>query len=138
MISSLTPFYMYSCLACESACSSAQFKLAALIKKSHFVIANDTGPAHMAAHLGVKGIVLFGPHTTPKKVSIEKESIEKLKEEIIKKYMSKIIQHELSQISYQALDVIQISTIEKFKSFFNLEIGNTVVDCLKTPINPSL
>ena len=59
-------------------------------------------------------------------------------EEIIKKYMSKIIQHELSQISDQAPEVIKISTIEKFKSFFNLEIGNTVVDCLKTPINPSL
>ena len=46
-------------------------ELAGLIKKSSFVIANDTGPAHMAAHLGIKGIVLFGYHTTPKKVSIE-------------------------------------------------------------------
>ena len=52
--------------------------------------------------------------------------------------MSKIIQHELSQISDKAPEVIQINTIEKFKSFFSLEIGNTVVDCLKTPINPSL
>ena len=46
-------------------------ELAGLIKKSSFVISNDTGPAHMAAHLGVKGIVLFGHHTTPEKVSIE-------------------------------------------------------------------
>ena len=46
-------------------------ELAGLIKKSSFVIANDTGPAHMAAHLGVKGVVLFGYHTTPQKVSIE-------------------------------------------------------------------
>ena len=46
-------------------------ELAGLIKRSSFVIANDTGPAHMAAHLGVKGVVLFGYHTTPKKVSIE-------------------------------------------------------------------
>ena len=49
------------------------FELASLIKKSHLVIANDTGPAHMAAHLGTKGFVLFGPHTTPEKVSIERE-----------------------------------------------------------------
>ena len=49
------------------------FELASLIKKSHLVIANDTGPAHMAAHLGAKGFVLFGPHTTPEKVSIERE-----------------------------------------------------------------
>jgi len=46
-------------------------QLAGLIKKSSYVIANDTGPAHMAAHLGKKGVVLFGHHTTPKKVSIE-------------------------------------------------------------------
>ena len=49
------------------------FELASLIKKSHLVIANDTGPAHMAAHLGAKGFALFGPHTTPDKVSIERE-----------------------------------------------------------------
>ena len=46
-------------------------ELAGLIKKASYVIANDTGPAHMTAHLRQKGIVLFGHHTTPKKVSIE-------------------------------------------------------------------
>jgi len=46
-------------------------ELAGLIKKSIFVVANDTGPAHMSAHLGKEGLVLFGPHTTPYKVSIE-------------------------------------------------------------------
>ena len=49
------------------------FELASLIKKSYLVIANDTGPAHMAAHLGARGFTLFGPHTTPEKVSIERE-----------------------------------------------------------------
>ena len=46
-------------------------QLASLIKKSTFVLANDTGPAHMAAHLGVDGLALFGYHTSSKKVSIE-------------------------------------------------------------------
>ena len=46
-------------------------ELAGLIKKANYIIANDTGPAHMAAHLGQKGVTLFGYHTTPKKVSIE-------------------------------------------------------------------
>ena len=46
-------------------------ELAGLILKSSYVVANDTGPAHMAAHLGQSGTVLFGHHTTPKKVSIE-------------------------------------------------------------------
>ena len=48
-------------------------QLATLIKGSSFVVANDTGPAHMAAHLGVKGFALFGAHTTAHKVSIERE-----------------------------------------------------------------
>jgi ADP-heptose:LPS heptosyltransferase len=49
-------------------------QLAALIRDSLFVVANDTGPAHMTAHLGSKGIALFGSHTTPFKVSIEREN----------------------------------------------------------------
>tara|TARA_B100001179_G_scaffold232552_1_gene225908 strand:- start:566 stop:1504 length:939 start_codon:yes stop_codon:yes gene_type:complete len=49
-------------------------QLAGLIKCSSFVISNDTGPAHMAAHLGSKGITLFGRHTTPHKVSIETDN----------------------------------------------------------------
>jgi ADP-heptose:LPS heptosyltransferase len=49
-------------------------QLAALIKDSSFVVANDTGPAHIAAHLGSKGIALFGSHTSPFKVSIEREN----------------------------------------------------------------
>ena len=53
-------------------------ELAGLIKKSSFVIANDTGPAHMAAHLGAKGLVLFGYHTTAKKVSIETDKFKVL------------------------------------------------------------
>ena len=46
-------------------------ELAGLISRSNYVISNDTGPAHMSAHLGINGIALFGHHTTPKKVSIE-------------------------------------------------------------------
>ena len=48
--------------------------MASLIKDSAFVVANDTGPAHMAAHLGVKGLTLFGKHTSAYKVSIEREN----------------------------------------------------------------
>ena len=46
-------------------------ELAGLISKASYVVANDTGPAHMAAHLNKEGTVLFGKHTTAKKVSIE-------------------------------------------------------------------
>tara|TARA_A100001035_G_scaffold157869_1_gene124809 strand:+ start:178 stop:1119 length:942 start_codon:yes stop_codon:yes gene_type:complete len=49
-------------------------QLTALIKDSSFIVANDTGPAHIAAHTGAKGLTLFGKHTTAHKVSIEREN----------------------------------------------------------------
>ena len=45
--------------------------LISLISNAKFIIANDTGPAHIASHLNKKGLVLFGSHTSAKKVSIE-------------------------------------------------------------------
>ena len=45
--------------------------LISLINNAKFIISNDTGPAHIASHLDKKGLVLFGSHTSPKKVSIE-------------------------------------------------------------------
>ena len=49
-------------------------QLTSLIKGSSFVVANDTGPAHIAAPVGVKGLTLFGKHTTAYKVSIERDN----------------------------------------------------------------
>tara|TARA_B100001027_G_scaffold211347_1_gene179442 strand:+ start:1242 stop:2183 length:942 start_codon:yes stop_codon:yes gene_type:complete len=60
-------------------------QLSSLIKDSSFVIANDTGPAHMTAHLGSKGIALFGPHTTPIKVSIERENFKAIQSPTLSK-----------------------------------------------------
>ena len=56
-------------------------QLSSLIKDSNFIIANDTGPAHMAAHLGSKGLTLFGSHTTAYKVSIERENFKAIQVE---------------------------------------------------------
>ena len=60
-------------------------QLAALIKDSSFVVANDTGPAHMTAHLGSKGIALFGSHTTAFSVSIERENFKAIQVSDLKK-----------------------------------------------------
>ena len=49
-------------------------QLTTLIKNSSFIVANDTGPAHIAAHVGASGLTLFGKHTTAHKVSIEREN----------------------------------------------------------------
>ena len=60
-------------------------QLSSIIKDSSFVIANDTGPAHMAAHLNAKGITLFGKHTTAFKVSIERENFKAIQVEDLNK-----------------------------------------------------
>ena len=64
-------------------------QLSTLIKESSFVVANDTGPAHMAAHLNVKGLTLFGSHTTAKKVSIERDKFKAIQVSDLNKLSAK-------------------------------------------------
>jgi ADP-heptose:LPS heptosyltransferase len=45
--------------------------LVSFIHGAKYIISNDTGPAHIASPLNKKGVLLFGSHTTAKKVSIE-------------------------------------------------------------------
>jgi ADP-heptose:LPS heptosyltransferase len=73
-------------------------QLAALIKDSSFVVANDTGPAHMTAHLGSKGIALFGSHTTPFKVSIERENFRAIQAPELSKLSPEKVFEKLSEI----------------------------------------
>jgi ADP-heptose:LPS heptosyltransferase len=52
--------------------------LISLINDAKFIIANDTGPAHIASHLKKKGLVLFGNHTSAEKVSIQNSNFRAL------------------------------------------------------------
>ena len=70
-------------------------ELAGLIKKSSFVVANDTGPAHMVAHLGKNGIVLFGHHTTSQKVSIETDKFKALTVDKLKNLSAESVYSEI-------------------------------------------
>ena len=72
-------------------------QLAALIKDSSFVVANDTGPAHITAHLGSKGIALFGSHTTPFKVSIERENFKAIQAPELSKLSAEKVFEKLSE-----------------------------------------
>jgi ADP-heptose:LPS heptosyltransferase len=71
-------------------------QLSSLIKGSSFVIANDTGPAHIAAHLGVKGLTLFGKHTTAFKVSIERENFKAIQVDDLNKLSAEKVFERLS------------------------------------------
>jgi ADP-heptose:LPS heptosyltransferase len=53
-------------------------QLISLIKDASFIIANDTGPAHICTHMNKPGLVLFGSHTSAYKVSIESEKFKSI------------------------------------------------------------
>lgn len=50
------------------------FELAGVMKRASFIIGNDTGPSHLASHLGCPGLALFGAHTTAERTGIEREN----------------------------------------------------------------
>ena len=70
-------------------------QLSTLIINSSFVIANDTGPAHMAAHLNAKGITLFGQHTTAIKVSIETDNFKAIQVSDLSKLSAKSVMEKI-------------------------------------------
>jgi ADP-heptose:LPS heptosyltransferase len=47
------------------------FALAGVAQRAAFVIGNDTGPTHIAAHLGRPGLALYGGHTAPHTTGIQ-------------------------------------------------------------------
>ena len=53
-------------------------ELVGLIKGASYIISNDTGPAHISAHLNKKGLVLFGSHKSAKKVSLGSENFKSI------------------------------------------------------------
>ncbi len=59
-------------------------ELISLINNSSFIVSNDTGPAHICAHLNKRGVVLFGSHTTPEKVSMESQNFKSLRVDNLK------------------------------------------------------
>ena len=74
-------------------------ELSSLIKDSSFIIANDTGPAHMSAHLQAKGLTLFGSHTTAYKVSIERENFKAIQVDNLNKLSpEKVLEHLINKI----------------------------------------
>jgi ADP-heptose:LPS heptosyltransferase len=45
--------------------------LAGLIRHAKLIIGNDTGPTHLAAYLGAKGLALFGSHTSARATGLD-------------------------------------------------------------------
>lgn len=47
------------------------FQLAGVLRRARFFIGNDTGPTHLAAYLGAKGLALFGPHAEARATGLD-------------------------------------------------------------------
>ena len=71
-------------------------QLSSLIKTSSFVVANDTGPAHMAAHLNAKGLTLFGSHASAFLQSIERENFKSIQVSDLNKLSAEKVFEKLS------------------------------------------
>ena len=71
--------------------------LISLIYQARFIISNDTGPAHICSHLNKDGVVLFGSHTTPDKVSIGNSNFKVLKAGDLQKLTVDTVMNELQK-----------------------------------------
>ncbi len=58
--------------------------MAGIIKKSIFVIGNDSGPSHIASCLRKPGIALFGPTTSATKSELARMPFQILESENLK------------------------------------------------------
>ena len=54
-------------------------QLSGVIKNSHFVVGNDSGPSHIASCLNKKGLALFGPSTSAVRSELKRGKFEILK-----------------------------------------------------------
>jgi len=52
------------------------FDLAGVVKAAAYIVGNDTGPSHLAAHMGMPGLALFGSHTTVEKTGIKTDTFD--------------------------------------------------------------
>ena len=78
------------------------FDLAGVIRNAAFVVGNDTGPTHIAAHMDQQGIALFGSHTSAEKTNILRPNFEAIEvpvlndlnvDTVLKKVMDRLNGH---------------------------------------------
>ena len=72
-------------------------QLISLVKDASFIIANDTGPAHICRHMNKPGLVLFGSHTSAHKVSIESEKFKPISVKDLKSLKIETVMKEIKK-----------------------------------------
>jgi len=82
------------------------FSLASLLKNASFVIGNDTGPTHIAAHVGASGVAIFGPKNPAKLAQINCEKFQSLEVENLNHFNEKAMHAWLSKNSHMFVTFI--------------------------------
>ena len=57
------------------------FQLAGVLEKAAYVVGNDSGPSHLASHLGVPGLALFSGHVPAYRTGIERDNFKYIEAE---------------------------------------------------------
>jgi ADP-heptose:LPS heptosyltransferase len=57
------------------------FQLAGVLKKAAYVVGNDSGPSHLASHLGVPGLALFSGHVPAYRTGIDHDHFRYIEEQ---------------------------------------------------------
>jgi len=73
-------------------------ELISLIKDASFIVANDTGPAHICSHMNKAGLVLFGSHTSAHKVSIESEKFKPISVQDLNLLKTETVMEEIKKV----------------------------------------
>ena len=60
------------------------FELAGLMSRARFVIGNDTGPTHLASHLGCQGLALYGSHMPAERTGVIRENFDAIQVDDLK------------------------------------------------------
>lgn len=81
------------------------FELAGVLKKAEFVIGNDTGPTHLAAHLRVPGLALFSSHLHPTRTGIQHSLFEYLERDDLSDLTLSEVQRKVQLLFFKDSDV---------------------------------
>jgi len=73
-------------------------ELISLIKDASFIIANDTGPAHICSPMNKPELVLFGGHTSAHKVSIESEKFKSISVKDLSLLKAETVMEEIKKV----------------------------------------
>jgi ADP-heptose:LPS heptosyltransferase len=77
------------------------FELAGILSNAKFVVGNDTGPCHIASHLGRPGLAIFGPTTSAARSEISRQNFKTLEvKNLIALSAETVMQHIVTALEF--------------------------------------